>query len=194
MKKAAFALAAVTLSICLGLPLQKADTSMSSTDVRGPVSADIIDSEDFFQNTIRSGGVPPDNSQKIDALLKRMTLEEKVGQMTQLTISMITTGQDQSIRIDPAKLEKAIVQYGVSSILNVADQALTADQWQDIIRQIHEAATKRTRLGIPVLYGIASIHGANYVRGATLFPQEIGMAATWNPELMKRATELSMRR
>src|ERR1700730_2418926 len=190
MKKAAFALAAVTLSICLGLPLQKADTSMSSTDDRGPVSADIKDSDEFFQNTIRSGGVPPDNSQKIEALLKRMTLEEKVGQMTQLTISMITTGQDQSIRIDPAKLEKAIVQYGVSSILNVADQALTADQWQDIIRQIQEAA-KKTRLGIPVLYGIDSIPGANYVRGATLFPQEIGMAATWNPELMKRATEIT---
>src|SRR6266850_2146368 len=191
MKKAAFALAAVTLSICFGLPLQKANTSMSSTDERGPVSADINDSDEFFQSTIRSGGVPPDNSQKIETLLKRMTLEEKVGQMTQLTISMITTGQDQSIRIDPAKLDKAIARYGVGSILNVADQALTADQWQDIIRQIQEAATKKTRLGIPVLYGIDSIHGANYVRGATLFPQEIGMAATWNPELMKRATEIT---
>ena len=191
MKKAAFALAAVTLSICFGLPLQKANTSTPATDERGPVSADINDSDEFFQSTIRSGGVPPDNSQKIEALLKRMTLEEKVGQMTQLTISMITTGQDQNIRIDPAKLDKAIVRYGVSSILNVADQALTADQWQDIIGQIQEAATKKTRLGIPVLYGIDSIHGANYVRGATLFPQEIGMAATWNPELMKRATEIT---
>src|SRR6267142_2172576 len=191
MKKASFALAAVTLSICFGLPLGKADTSMSSTDDRGPVSADINDSDEFFQSTIRSGGVARDNSQKIETLLKRMTLEEKVGQMTQLTISMITTGQDQSIRIDPAKLDKAIARYGVGSILNVADQALTADQWQDIIRQIQEAATKRTRLGIPVLYGIDSIHGANYVRGATLFPQEIGMAATWNPELMKRATEIT---
>ena len=120
-----------------------------------------------------------------------MTLEEKVGQMTQLTISMIVSGRDQNIKIDPAKLEKAIVKYGVGSILNVSDQALTVDRWHEIIGQIQEAATKKTRLGIPVIYGIDSIHGANYVQGATLFPQEIGMAATWNPELMKRAAEIT---
>ncbi len=85
------------------------------------------------------------------------------------------------------------MQYGVGSILNVADQALTVDKWHDMIRQIQEAATKKTRLGIPVIYGIDSIHGANYVQGATLFPQEIGMAATWNPELMKRGRPRSPR-
>ena len=79
---------------------------------------------------------------------------------------------------DPAKLEKAIVKYGVGSILNVSDQALTLDRWHEFIAQIQDAA-KKTRLGIPVIYGIDSIHGANYVQGATLFPQEIGMAATW---------------
>ncbi len=79
----------------------------------------------------------------------------------------------------------------LGSILNVFDQALTPDKWHDIIRQIQETATKKTRLGIPVIYGIDSIHGANYVQGATLFPQEIGMAATWNPELMKRGSEIA---
>src|SRR5688572_26933232 len=120
-----------------------------------------------------------------------MTLEEKVGQMTQLTMSMIVSGTDQNIQVDPAKLEKAIVKYGVGSILNVADQALTVDRWHEVIGQIQNAATKKTRLGIPVIYGIDSSHGANYVQGATLFPQEIGMAATWNPELMKRAAEIA---
>jgi beta-glucosidase len=153
--------------------------------------ADIEDSELFLQSAIRTKGPERDNSQKIDDLLKRMTLEEKVGQMTQLTISMITSGHDQNIQIDPVKLDKAIVRYGVGSVLNVADQALTPDKWHDIIGQIQGAATKKTRLGIPVIYGIDSIHGANYVQGATLFPQEIGMAATWNPELMKRATEVA---
>ncbi|PYS43284.1 MAG: beta-glucosidase, partial [Acidobacteria bacterium] len=157
---------------------------------RGPVTADIDDSDLFFQNTVRAAGPQRDYSQKIDALLKRMTLEEKVGQMTQLTINMIVNGQDQNIQIDPAKLDKAIVRYGVGSILNVYDQALTPDKWYDVIGQIQTAA-KKTRLGIPVIYGIDSIHGANYVQGATLFPQEIGMAATWNPELMKRATEIA---
>jgi beta-glucosidase len=182
------------LSLCLGLPVESAKTGgihSSRSDERGPVSADIDDSESFFQSALRRKEPEPDNSQKIEALLKRMTLEEKVGQMTQLTISMISTGQDQAIRVDPAKLDKAIVKYGVGSILNVADQALTVDRWHEIINQIQESATKKTRLGIPVIYGIDSIHGANYVQGAAIFPQEIGMAATWNPELMKRGSEIA---
>src|SRR5882762_6208658 len=158
---------------------------------RGPVAADIDDSDLFFQDAIRAAGPQRDNSQRIDALLKRMTLEEKVGQMTQLAIGMVAKGRDQEIQIDPAKLDKAIVQYGVGSILNVAEQALTPDKWHEIIGQIQQTATRKTRLGIPVIYGIDSIHGANYVQGGTLFPQEIGMAATWNPELMKRGSEIA---
>jgi len=154
------------------------------------VANDIEDSDLFLQNTIRAGAAERDHTQRIEALLKQMTLEEKVGQMTQLTLEMIASGKDQEIQIDPAKLEKAVVRYGVGSILNCFDQALTIDKWHVIIRQIQEAANK-TRLKIPVLYGIDSIHGANYIQGSTLFPQEIGMAATWNPELMKRATEFT---
>jgi beta-glucosidase len=159
------------------------------SDERQLLTADMDDSDEFFQRTLKPG-VQHDYSQKIDALLKRMTLEEKVGQMTQLAIGMITKGQNQEIQIDPEKLNKAVVRYGVGSILNVSEQALTPDKWHDTIRQIQDAA-KKTRLGIPVIYGIDSIHGANYVQGATLFPQEIGMAATWNPELMKRGAEVA---
>ena len=158
---------------------------------KGPVMADIDDSDLFFQNALRSGGPERDNSQRIDALLKRMTLEEKVGQMTQLTLGMIVNDRDQNIQIDPAKLDKAIVRYGVGSILNVSDQALTADKWHDVIEEIQTAATKKTRLGIPVIYGIDSIHGATYIQGSTMFPQEIGMAATWNPELMQRGAGIA---
>jgi beta-glucosidase len=194
MRIVALALAVVALSLWLDLPVHEAK-SMSALPAqsveRGPVTADIDDSDLFFQNAIRTAGPERDNSQKIEALLKRMTLEEKVGQMTQLAIGMISTGRDQTIQIDPAKLDKAIVHYGVGSILNVSEQALTADRWHEIINQIQDSATKKTRLGIPVIYGIDSIHGATYVRGSTLFPQEIGMAATWNPELMKRGAEIS---
>src|SRR6266568_1082442 len=194
MRIVALVLAVSALSLWLGLPVDTAK-GVSAPPAQavegGQVSADIDDSDLFFQNTIRAAGPQRDDSQKIDALLKRMTLEEKVGQMTQLTISMIVNGQDQNIQIDPAKLDKALVRYGVGSILNVADQALTVDRWHEIIGQIQQAATKKTRLGIPVIYGIDSIHGANYVQGATLFPQEIGMAATWNPELMKRGSEIA---
>jgi beta-glucosidase len=64
------------------------------------------------------------------------------------------------------------------------------DKWHEIIRQIQEAS-KRTRLKIPVIYGIDSIHGANYIQSSTLYPQEIGMAATWNPALMQHLAEIT---
>src|SRR5882724_4104097 len=193
MRIVALVLAITALSLWLGLPIHQAQTmraSSAQSGERGAVAADIDDSDLFFQTAIRAAGPPRDNSQKIDALLERMTLEEKVGQMTQLAIGMISNGRNQTIQIDPAKLNKAIARYGVGSILNVAEQALTPDKWQDTIKQIQEAARK-TRLGIPVIYGIDSIHGATYIQGATLFPQEIGMAATWNPELMKRGSEIA---
>src|ERR1044072_301921 len=204
MKNSALALAVVTLLMCFGLQIQMANSSNAAgtkpttnteagarlaADERGPITADIADSDEFFENASKTGP-ERDNSQKIEALLKRMTLEEKVGQMTQLTLGMIVKGQDQNVEIDPAKLDKAIAEYGGGPILHVSDQAFTPDTWHDVIKQIQDAA-KKTRLGIPVIYGIDSIHGANYVQGATLFPQEIGMAATWNPELMKRASEIA---
>jgi beta-glucosidase len=181
MRNPILALGAVSLSLCFALQPQMI--------IKAQAPVDVMDSDEFFQRASRTGP-ERDNTQKVEDLLKRMTLEEKVGQMTQLTIGMIVNGRDQDVKIDPAKLEKAIVTYGVGSILNVSDQALTIDRWHEIIGQI-QAAAKKTKLGIPVIYGIDSIHGANYVQGATLFPQEIGMAATWNPELMKRAAEIT---
>src|SRR6476659_4767956 len=168
--------------------------SLSLCFLRQPLIAQtqsgVVDSDEFFRRTSPAPRLA-DHSQQIEALLKRMSLEEKVGQMTQLAIRMITSGSDQNLKIDPAKLDKAVVKYGVGSILNVSDQALTVDHWHQIIGQIQEVATKKTRLGIPMMYGIDSIHGANYVLGSTLFPQEIGMAATFNPELMKHASEIA---
>jgi beta-glucosidase len=188
MKRIAVALASILFiqSFCLQLQQTFATTIH---DEKGPIESDIGDSDLFFQKALR---VRPttDYTRRAEALLRRMTLEEKVGQMTQLQIGMVTTGKDQKIQIDPTKLEKAIVQYGVGSILNVQDQALEIEKWHEVIARIQEAG-RRTRLKIPVLYGIDSIHGANYIQGATLFPQEIGMAATWNPVLMQHAAEIS---
>src|SRR5689334_19813521 len=182
MRNPVLARRVISLALCFALQLPLV--------IKAQTANDLPDSDDFFQKTTHRAPAH-DYTKKIDDLLARMTLEEKVGQMTQLAIAMVVTGKDQDVKIDPAKLDKAIVKYGVGSILNVADQALTPDKWHEIIGQIQETATKKTRLGIPVIYGIDSIHGANYVQGATLFPQEIGMAATWNPELMKRAEEFA---
>ena len=150
----------------------------------------VEDSDRVLQAAMRPAKSKRDYTRDVQSLLSRMTLEEKVGQMTQLAIATISSGDGNDIHLDQDKLEKAIVKYGVGSILNVRDQALTVDKWQELIGQIQEAS-KKTRLKIPVLYGIDTIHGANYIQGATLFPQEIGMAATWNPEMMRRASELA---
>src|SRR5687768_8362364 len=91
------------------------------TQIAIQAQTDLLDSDDFYQRNLRSGP-ERDNTQRIEDLLKRMTLEEKVGQTTQLAIGMVANGRDQEIQIDPAKLEKAIVKYGVGSILNVSDQ------------------------------------------------------------------------
>lgn len=172
----------ISLALCFAFQLPLA--------IKAQTAGDVVDSDEFFQRASRRGP-KRDYTKKIDDLLARMTLEEKVGQMTQLALAMVISGKDQDAKIDPAKLEKAIVKYGVGSILNVSDQALTVDKWHEFIGQMQEAAVKKTRLGIPMIYGIDTIHGANFVQGATLFPQEIGMAATWNPELMKRASEIA---
>ena len=151
----------------------------------------IVESQSFLLRNMTPAGPPASEfSAKVGKLVLEMTLKEKIGQMTQLELGMITDGMDQDLHIDPGKLHKAIVDYGVGSILNVNTQALPAQKWQEIIRAIRDEAQK-TRLKIPVVYGLDSIHGANYVLGATLFPQPLGMAATWNPELMLRGSQIS---
>ena len=165
-------------------------TVSATTPAVQPFVDEVEDSDVYFQRASARRGPKKSFSSEIAALVGRMTLEEKVGQMTQLEIGMITKGDGDNIQIDNEKLEKAVVKYGSGSILNVKDQALSVDKWHEIIRAIQEAS-KRTRLKIPVIYGIDSIHGANYIQGSTLFPQEIGMAATWNPALMQRGAEVT---
>jgi beta-glucosidase len=152
-------------------------------------NVDLYDSQIQLDKTTQRPKLK-DRSAEIEALLAKMTIEEKVGQMTQLEIGQITSGGDSNIQIDAAKLQKVIVDYKVGSILNVNGHALPIDKWWEIIGAVQNASAK-TRLKIPNIYGIDSIHGANYVKGATLFPQEIGMAATWNPLLMQKASEIT---
>jgi beta-glucosidase len=165
-------------------------TVSASAVTTQPDGDEVEDSDLFFQRATARTTQAKNYAREVAALLARMTLEEKIGQMTQLEIGMITKGEGNNIQIDADKLEKAVVKYGAGSILNVKDQALTVKKWHEIISAI-QTANQRTRLKIPVIYGIDSIHGAGYVQGSTLFPQEIGMAATWNPALMQRGAEVS---
>ena len=128
----------------------------------------------------------------VDDLLARMTLEEKVGQMTQITLDVVADKSARPFLPDPAKLAEAVGTYGVGSVLNTVDEAYTPEQWQEVTGRI-EAAAAETRLRIPVVYGLDSVHGANYVAGAALTPQNIGLAATFNAPLVQAAAAAAAR-
>ena len=92
--------------------------------------------------------------------------------------------EKQTFTIDPDKINDVIVNYKAGSILNTPPGILlSAGQWNQVLSDIQNAA-KKTKLKIPVLYGLDDIHGVNYAAGTTLFPQEIGQAATWNRQLV----------
>ena len=124
-----------------------------------------------------------------------MSIEEKVGQTCQITLDVISkTVANGAVSafclIDTAKLNEAILKYHVGSVLNVGSHTLTLEEWKGIIPAIQNPyATGKTH--IPVIYGIDAIHGVNYTVGATLFPQEIGLGATWNPGLAKTFGEIT---
>lgn len=132
-------------------------------------------------------------SQKVDALLSKMTLEEKVGQMAQLDANYFLKSDEKGFLfpyvIDQKKLEDAVTKYGVGSILNIGNSAQSVNDWQKRIEAIQKAAAK-TRLKIPVIYGIDVIHGNNYTLNSVMFPQPVSQAATFNTALVKKITEV----
>jgi len=133
--------------------------------------------------------------QKVNAILTKMTLEEKVGQMTNLTLDAISkTDASGKIvephEIDEQKLKEKILKYHIGSFQNVAGHAYSREHWYEIISTMQRVALQ-DRLKIPALYGIDAIHGVTYTLGSTLFPQEIAMAATFNPALAYQEGEIS---
>ena len=133
--------------------------------------------------------------QKINALIANMSLEEKVGQMAQFTIDVLGKGggvyaSDEPFELDPAMMDTVFGKYKVGSILNTSNnRARTTEVWENTVKAIQEKALKE--IGIPVIYGIDAIHGTTYTAGATFFPQQIGMAATFDPELVEEGSRIS---
>ena len=134
---------------------------------------------------------------KIEDLLSRMTLEEKVGQMAQITLDVVGKGENryssfEPFALDTVELRKALIDYKIGSVLNTANnRARTPEQWYAIISQIQDVAMNKNRLKIPVIYGVDQIHGATYTAGGTMFPQQIGQAASRNRELVRRGAEIT---
>ncbi len=132
---------------------------------------------------------------KVAQLVSKMTLEEKVGQMAQVTVDVITKGKDRFSSFEPVDLDPKIMddvfnKYKVGSILNTANnRARTTQEWYKIISEIQRVG--KGRLNIPVIYGIDAIHGTTYTAGATFFPQQIGQSASRNLELIKKGAQIT---
>ena len=143
-----------------------------------------------FQDN-RKFNVDNDNmDQFVEALMSKMTLKDKVGEMTQLSIDVLSVGAPYDLKephaFDKEKLKNVLVENRVGSILNVGGHAYSKEYWEEIHSTIQDYAKNKKASGIPILYGIDAIHGTNYTLEATLFPQQLGQASTWNLELAER--------
>ena len=147
-----------------------------------------------FQSSEKSYFTAPTETD-IETLISQMSIEEKVGQTCQITLDAIhkTNDKGQALvpaQIDQAKLIEAMETYHIGSVLNVGWHTLELAEWKSIMADIHAPYLKKEQ-NIPILYGIDAIHGVNYTVGGTLFPQEIGLAATWNTELARQMGEVT---
>ena len=143
-------------------------------------------------STQDSPAIPRDAEieKQVEKILSGMTLEEKVGQMTELAIDVLGEFQDGEFILDEEKLHKVIAEYKVGSILNApGPMAQDLDKWQEIIGRIQEISMEE--IGIPCIYGLDQVHGTTYILGGTMFPQNINIGASLNPELAYRAAEVT---
>ena len=125
--------------------------------------------------------------------LQRMTLEQKIGQMCEITIDVVSdleTSREKGFCLSEAMLDTVIGKYKVGSLLNVPlGVAQKKEKWAEAIKQIQEKSMKE--IGIPCIYGVDQIHGATYTLDGTMFPQGINMGATFNRELTRKSAEIS---
>lgn len=132
---------------------------------------------------------------KIKELISKMTLKEKAAQMLNIGLPTILTGgywdKRDSAVFDEEKFKKYIIELGVGSIHNTPGYPAKKEDWFRIVREIQDSVMQHSRLGIPILYGIDNIHGANYVYSSTMFPHQIALAATWNTDIVKLSAAIT---
>ncbi len=124
----------------------------------------------------------------IDSLMNQMTIEEKVGQMTQICFSKITLGKNKELSLDTSMFVDAIRKYHVGSFLSGTG---SANDWVEFNTLMQQIAVKKTRLGIPLLIGIDHIHGANYIDEGTILPHNILLGCSFDTALVKKAAQIT---
>lgn len=137
--------------------------------------------------------ISSDLESKVDGLIAEMTPEEKVGQMTQVNLNVVLKGgygNDEGA-IDEALLDSAVNRYKVGSLLNSINHAYTQEKWLEIITKIQDKTKAGKGTKIPVMYGIDAIHGTTFTLNSTLFPHNIGLAASRIPELAREGADIT---
>lgn len=131
----------------------------------------------------------PKIEDQVEQTLKKLTLEEKIGQMMELVTDLFGANDKNGVfYIDEHKTDSILSRYKIGSILNAPNTcAPTAKQWEKYIAQIQKISMKR--IGIPCVFGLDQNHGSTYTQGGTLFPQNINVAATFNREIARRSAE-----
>lgn len=128
---------------------------------------------------------------KIEVLISKMTLAEKVGQMTNITIGMVAGESGKTLTIDKEKLRNVMISHKVGSFQNVISHAYSLSNWHKVLDEIQALNMKESRLKIPILYAIDAVHGADFTLGSTLFPHNLGLAASRNTDLAKMAAQIT---
>ena len=126
---------------------------------------------------------------QVEQTLKKLTLEEKIGQMMELVTDLFGANDKNGVfYIDEHKTDSIFSRYKIGSILNAPNTcAPTAKQWEKYIEQIQKISMKR--IGIPCVFGLDQNHGSTYTQDGTLFPQNINVAATFNREIARHSAE-----
>ena len=145
--------------------------------------------------SIQAAGVAipsdPELEAAVERTLSKMSLDEKIGQMTELSIDVLGDWKNGEFFLDPQKLHQAIAVYKVGSVLNApgGPTAQTPEKWEKIIGEIQQVSMKE--IGIPCIYGLDQNHGTTYTLGGVLFPQNINVGASFNPALAREAAEIT---
>lgn len=134
----------------------------------------------------------PNQSDKfVDSVLNTLSLEQKIGQMTNLTLATIAEEKGDELILDEVKLKDVFVNHHIGSIQNVISHGYTIEQWHTLISKLQQYSQENAAHNIPFLYCIDAVHGTNYTLGSTLFPHNLALAATRNRSLLEKVGNIT---
>ncbi len=141
----------------------------------------------LFTNFSHAFSLSTKDLNRIDSLIHIMTLDEKIGQMTQLCFSTITLDGSKSLDLNVANFRESVIKHNIGSFLSGSDNY---DKWFEFITAIQKIAVEETRLKIPLIIGIDHVHGANYISEGTIFPHNISLACSFDQQVVAKMANI----